>query len=211
MSFILLILLLTGFADFTNGINIAAPNRKLGRKTNLKVVDLKEVEKNLIEDLKGVLQDVSLKTTRLYNIMGQKALKQCPPQWTKLDDLCYYLQPYWKTTWSGAQSSCLKLNANLVVMDSEEKMGSFIAFLTDETLGRASTSIWIGGFEYLYKGTWFWINGSPLNMTSDSVPPDEIEFDVTWPRRCLTWNTSNETASVSCEDILPFVCVRGSM
>ncbi|XP_072020400.1 macrophage mannose receptor 1-like [Amphiura filiformis] len=85
----------------------------------------------------------------------------CPAGWTLFGDSCYYVSLDDSSTWTGSQTSCEGLNANLVSIHGADEQ----SFLTNRAsiLGE---NLWIGLHDTMGEGNFVWTDGSPLDFTS---------------------------------------------
>nr|XP_021510951.1 C-type lectin domain family 9 member A [Meriones unguiculatus] len=85
----------------------------------------------------------------------------CPLNWIQKGKSCYYAFKSWNM-WNHSKENCLKEDASLLQIESEEEM-DFIHSM--RTLREAE--YWVGLFQDGLSGSWFWQDGSSL---SDLLP-----------------------------------------
>ncbi|KAM9399007.1 receptor-type tyrosine-protein phosphatase H-like isoform 2-T2 [Salvelinus alpinus] len=78
----------------------------------------------------------------------------CPEGWRRFGCSCYYLSTERKA-WNESRQDCLERGADLVIINSEEEQTFINGF---ESFSLA----WIGLTDSVTKGTWKWVDGTPL-------------------------------------------------
>ncbi|XP_067828972.1 CD209 antigen-like protein C isoform X2 [Heptranchias perlo] len=76
---------------------------------------------------------------------------QCPDQWSRFEQNCYYFSSS-ETTWDEAQKSCTSMDANLLVINSAEEQ----VYLQ----GNLNDNHWIGLSDSVEEGNWSWVDGT---------------------------------------------------
>ncbi|XP_058849532.1 asialoglycoprotein receptor 1-like [Acipenser ruthenus] len=85
----------------------------------------------------------------------ERVCKACPEKWVESNGKCYYFSTD-TMNWNSSQASCVSVEADLVIIESEEEQ----KFL----LKKAKTdSYWIGLTDAVNEGVWLWVDGTPLN------------------------------------------------
>ncbi|KAJ8358030.1 hypothetical protein AAFF_G00042690 [Aldrovandia affinis] len=84
----------------------------------------------------------------------KRVCRPCPEGWEQRNSTCYYFSTERKS-WNDSRSECLKQEADLVIIESEEEQ-DFIFKHTREGV------YWIGLSDSETEGTWLWVDGTPL-------------------------------------------------
>ncbi|XP_058654902.1 galactose-specific lectin nattectin-like isoform X2 [Onychostoma macrolepis] len=110
----------------------------------------------------------------------------CESGWSRYGKRCFKIfnNPM---TWKDAEVTCLNHGGNLASVHSNKEQ-AFIKLLVS-----SSESFWIGGYDAVSEGTWFWSDGSKMNFQLWS-PGEPNNLGV------QNWNDQQ------CTDKLPFVC-----
>ncbi|XP_072557119.1 uncharacterized protein [Paramormyrops kingsleyae] len=82
----------------------------------------------------------------------QKPCRPCPQGWEPFNSSCYFISKDQKS-WKDSRIECLKLGADLVIMESNEEQG-FFKGKTDD--------YWIGLTYYTKTSDWIWLDGRSL-------------------------------------------------
>ncbi|KAJ8388239.1 hypothetical protein AAFF_G00136100 [Aldrovandia affinis] len=100
----------------------------------------------------------------------KRVCRPCPEGWEESDSKCYYVSTE-RRSWRDSRSDCLKLGADLVIIESIEEQ-EFISKLTNR---KGEDLYWIGLSET--EGTWLWVDGTPLQEDKEfwwgAEPGDE--------------------------------------
>ncbi|KAL1261850.1 hypothetical protein QQF64_007115 [Cirrhinus molitorella] len=104
-------------------------------------------------------------------------------------------------TWKDAEVTCLDHGGNLASVHSHGEH-DFIKGLV-----KSSKTFWIGGFDAVSEGTWFWSDGSKMKFTlwSPTEPNNQggVEHCIETNFRAKgLWNDQK------CTNKLTFVCAR---
>ncbi|XP_055766455.1 receptor-type tyrosine-protein phosphatase H-like [Salvelinus fontinalis] len=78
----------------------------------------------------------------------------CPEGWRRFGCSCYYLSTEEKS-WNESRQDCLERGADLVIINSEEEQTFINGF-------ESFRFAWIGLTDSVTKGTWKWVDGTPL-------------------------------------------------
>uniref|UniRef100_A0A4W5QZB8 C-type lectin domain-containing protein n=1 Tax=Hucho hucho TaxID=62062 RepID=A0A4W5QZB8_9TELE len=88
-------------------------------------------------------------------VYGTPAGRPCPEGWKKSGSSCYYTTTVIKT-WEESRKDCNERGAHLVIINSKEEQ-TFI-----NGLNGPGNETWIGLTNVDTKGTWKWVDGTPL-------------------------------------------------
>ncbi|XP_071552153.1 P-selectin-like [Panulirus ornatus] len=75
-------------------------------------------------------------------------------------------------TWPVSRAECQKLNADLVVIDSLEKMEAVAYYLSQESNAVSGYVYWVGG-QRSASGDWTWVNSKNIDLKSHIWLPNE--------------------------------------
>ncbi|XP_067396972.1 killer cell lectin-like receptor subfamily F member 1 [Emydura macquarii macquarii] len=120
--------------------------------------------------------------------------KLCPSDWQLHGDKCYWLSKERKA-WTGSREDCSRKSSRMLVIQTQEEMD----FIQDVI--RGASYIWIGLNVTPSKGTWTWVDGSPL---------DPARFRVSGSaegNRC-GWIKSSRIGSETCDSELKWICQK---
>uniref|UniRef100_A0AAV2L344 C-type lectin domain-containing protein n=1 Tax=Knipowitschia caucasica TaxID=637954 RepID=A0AAV2L344_KNICA len=81
----------------------------------------------------------------------------CENGWTPFDSRCYKFFNR-KSSWMDAETSCLRVGANLVSVHSLEE-NTFIGDLIFKATG-SNTGTWLGGTDAVVNNRWMWSDGT---------------------------------------------------
>ncbi|KAE8289164.1 CD209 antigen-like protein C DC-SIGN-related protein 2 [Larimichthys crocea] len=94
----------------------------------------------------------------------KKVCKPCKDGWLLFQSKCYlFHEPYYWKNWEESRKECKGMNADLVVIESQEEQ-HFINNHTKEG-SYADNGYWIGLSNKDVTNTWMWVNGSNLTVT----------------------------------------------
>ncbi|XP_072557117.1 uncharacterized protein [Paramormyrops kingsleyae] len=93
----------------------------------------------------------------------QKPCRPCPQDWELFQSSCYFISQDQKS-WMDSRIECLKLGADLVIMESKEEQ-DFIKGKTDNH--------WIGLKYNAEKNVWIWLDGRSLTGFQEPSPHDQ--------------------------------------
>ncbi|XP_038842304.1 CD209 antigen-like protein A [Salvelinus namaycush] len=146
---------------------------------------------------------VGRRTVLRYTIDKLTLVLMCPKGWKKFgSSSCYYLSAE-KKPWEYAEQDCLGRGTHLVIINSDEEQ----KFLT-----ALRTISWIGLTERETKGTWKWVDGTPLTtwywaekQPDNSGPNGEEDCAEMNCAYCDPVYTFND---VGCTDERNWICER---
>nr|XP_023669445.1 CD209 antigen-like [Paramormyrops kingsleyae] len=98
----------------------------------------------------------------------QKPCRPCPQDWEPFNSNCYFISMEQKS-WKDSRIECLKLGADLVIMESKEEQGFF---------NGKNDNHWIG-LTYVEKKGWIWLDGRSLTGCEEyrhSPVTDQVPF-----------------------------------
>ncbi|KAL0977952.1 hypothetical protein UPYG_G00163720 [Umbra pygmaea] len=84
-------------------------------------------------------------------------VRPCPEGWSKFEFSCYYITSV-KKTWVESREDCNDRGADLVVINNLEEQ------LFVNRLSGSGSNIWIGLTGSDTKGTWTWVDDTPLTI-----------------------------------------------
>ncbi|XP_053438599.1 CD209 antigen-like [Nycticebus coucang] len=100
-------------------------------------------------------EDIYQQVTQLNAVVGHLC-RPCPWDWTFFQGNCYFFSSI-QRNWHDSMTACQEVGAQLVVIKSTEEQ-DFLR-LQVSTKDRYT---WIGLSDLTHKGTWQWVDGSPL-------------------------------------------------
>ncbi|XP_049644234.1 CD209 antigen-like protein C [Suncus etruscus] len=95
---------------------------------------------------------------RLSDSLG-RLCQHCPWGWELFQGSCYWFSRS-QNTWKSSISACQRMNAQLVVINSEEEE----IFLQSWEI-RHEKRTWIGLSDHHNEGSWQWVDGSHFNIS----------------------------------------------
>ncbi|XP_033181796.1 asialoglycoprotein receptor 1-like isoform X3 [Anabas testudineus] len=128
----------------------------------------------------------------------QMKLETCPTKWNKFGNRCYFLSPS-MGDWSNSKKSCENLDAQLVIISSEEEQ-KFITSLGVEA--------WIGLTDQNTHPVWKWVDGTVVNTTywkkdqPDNYMNNEHCAEISTGGYSSNWN------DLPCTDNVKFICEK---
>ncbi|KAI2656998.1 Galactose-specific lectin nattectin [Labeo rohita] len=81
----------------------------------------------------------------------------CQSEWTQFGRRCFKVFNN-AVSWKDAEMSCLNYGGNLASVHSYKEY-TFLKLLISST-----KTFWIGGYDVVSEGTWFWSDGSKMNF-----------------------------------------------
>ncbi|XP_022784918.1 uncharacterized protein LOC111325373 [Stylophora pistillata] len=96
----------------------------------------------------------------------------CYPPWTELKRHCYLVVEARANRWANAMSQCLKFNAQMIIISSEEE-NEFVKELAKVYLRekkRTRAQMWLGLRKMHVIGNFLWVDGSPLDGYTNWTP-----------------------------------------
>ncbi|KAK9963345.1 hypothetical protein ABG768_006537 [Culter alburnus] len=127
----------------------------------------------------------------------------CRSGWTQHGNRCFRVFNQ-AMIWKDAEMTCLDHGGNLASVHSQEE-NAFIKRLIS-----SSKSFWIGGYDAVSEGTWFWSDGSKMNVQLWN--PGEPNNSGT-TEHCIEMNYAGAKNwnDQECTDKLPFVCASSDL
>ncbi|XP_018918688.1 galactose-specific lectin nattectin-like isoform X1 [Cyprinus carpio] len=121
----------------------------------------------------------------------------CETGWSRHGKRCFKVFNDPKS-WKDAEVTCLNHGGNLASVHNN-KEHAFIKLLVS-----SSKSFWIGGYDAVSEGTWFWSDGSKMNFRLWNAGEPNNKFD----EDCIETNFGGEGNwnDKPCIYQLPFVC-----
>ncbi|XP_059371994.1 ladderlectin-like isoform X2 [Carassius carassius] len=122
----------------------------------------------------------------------------CQSGWARYGRTCFrvFNGPL---SWSDAEATCLTYGGNLASVHSTLEY----AFI--KSVISSSNSYWIGGYDAVSEGKWFWSDGSKMNfkLWNPKEPNNLGGFED-----CIQMNfgAAGNWNDQKCSDKLPFVC-----
>ncbi|XP_040893045.1 C-type lectin domain family 4 member M-like isoform X2 [Toxotes jaculatrix] len=124
----------------------------------------------------------------------------CPDNWIKFGNSCYSFSTS-KKSWSDSRQSCEKLDAQLVIVSSEEEQTFLSVFV----------NTWIGLTDEEEENVWKWVDGSVVNTTYwKNGQPDNKGYKN--DEDCVQTNSAsndlNNWNDLTCTEDLHFMCEK---
>ncbi|XP_026137207.1 galactose-specific lectin nattectin-like [Carassius auratus] len=121
----------------------------------------------------------------------------CETGWSRHGNRCFKAFNGPKS-WKDAEVRCLNSGGNLASVHSFKEQ----AFL--KLLVSSSKAFWIGGYDAVSEGTWFWSDGSKMNFHAWNSGEPNNKYD----EHCMETNYGAEGNwnDRKCTVELPFVC-----
>ncbi|XP_048015844.1 galactose-specific lectin nattectin-like [Megalobrama amblycephala] len=138
--------------------------------------------------------------------VGNKRCSECKEGWVSYECRCFKFFSN-RYTWARAEKTCLDYGGNLASVHSHEEYMFVQNLVRHET--QSTTSTWIGGYDAVEEGVWFWSDGTKMNYQIWSPGnPNNHGYE-----HCIqindvhgNWNDNK------CHAEMPFVCAyRTSM
>ncbi|XP_057692862.1 galactose-specific lectin nattectin-like [Corythoichthys intestinalis] len=145
----------------------------------------------LLCGLTGLLTGVGSFPSKMFKDMS------CPEGWTQLDCKCYIYQSEARD-FADAEAVCQILGGNMVSITSDLE-NAVVQELSD-----ADTSVWIGLYDNIEDGTYFWTDGTNNDYDNfgDSQPDSTSGNCVEMETESGTWLTED------CTNEYPYVCIK---
>uniref|UniRef100_A0A3B3SA37 C-type lectin domain-containing protein n=1 Tax=Paramormyrops kingsleyae TaxID=1676925 RepID=A0A3B3SA37_9TELE len=89
----------------------------------------------------------------VFSVFAEKPCRPCPQGWEPFNSSCYFISMEQKS-WKDSRIECLKLGADLVIMESKEEQ-EFIN-------GKYPYNHWIGLTYNTETKDWIWLDGRSL-------------------------------------------------
>ncbi|XP_051263052.1 C-type lectin domain family 4 member M-like isoform X2 [Dicentrarchus labrax] len=90
----------------------------------------------------------------------QKVCQPCLDGWVQFQSSCYFFfDNSWKS-WERSRDKCKEINANLVVIESQEEQ----EFINNHTKDQEDYGYWIGLSSKDVMGKWMWVNGRNVSV-----------------------------------------------
>ncbi|XP_045194632.2 perlucin-like [Mercenaria mercenaria] len=102
----------------------------------------------------------------------------CQSGWNGYRDSCYQFNVVNKQSWSDAKNECHKVNAHLVVIETQEENDFLAAHLnglisSTDIHHDSASSVWIGGSDDDTEGFWEWSDINKLILEYTNWAPGE--------------------------------------
>nr|XP_023676859.1 CD209 antigen-like protein C [Paramormyrops kingsleyae] len=128
--------------------NLTKEKEQIQENHSSLISDNNQLKKNF----KAVLDKSHHLTSYCDTTEIQKPCRPCPQGWEPFNSSCYFISMEQKS-WKDSRIECLKLGADLVIMESKEEQ-DFIKGKTDNH--------WIGLKYNAEKNVWIWLDGRSL-------------------------------------------------
>ncbi|XP_053485689.1 lactose-binding lectin l-2-like isoform X1 [Ictalurus furcatus] len=159
-----------------------------------------DVEKPLSEGYFDQLVQEAMKQTEVGTCLGC-----CPFGWVKYNGYCYSYHSS-KIDWASAEKHCLKFNANLMSVHSQND------YLMAKALIRAFDPVepptWLGLSDCQKKNEWFWSDGTKVTFTKWNQ--NEPNFRNGECCVHMNWGTQRDWNDIPCDQSFPFLCAKKS-
>ncbi|XP_067394294.1 killer cell lectin-like receptor subfamily F member 1 [Emydura macquarii macquarii] len=129
-------------------------------KNETRIVNSTECSSHL-EDFRSRLKPI-LCEPHHGSLAEGSGCKLCPRDWQLYGDNCYWLSKERKA-WTGSHEDCSQKSSHMLVIQTQEEMD----FIQDVI--RGESYVWIGLNMTPPRGTWTWVDGSPLDPARFSV------------------------------------------
>ncbi|KAM4856132.1 CD209 antigen-like protein E [Urocitellus parryii] len=106
-----------------------------------------------------------VKQEKMYQELTQlkaavdRLCRPCPWDWTFFQGHCYFFSKS-QRNWHDSVTACQEVGAQLVVINSDEEQ-SFL-----QQTSNIQGSAWLGLSDLNKEGAWYWVDGSPLSLSS---------------------------------------------
>ncbi|XP_017289091.1 ladderlectin-like [Kryptolebias marmoratus] len=129
----------------------------------------------------------------------------CPRGWTPIFGRCFKYVPT-HLTWAQAERNCLSMHGNLASVHSLAEYHRIQWLIL--RCSHYSRTAWIGGFDAVQEGLWFWADGSFMRFTNWC--PGEPNNAYFGRQHCMQMNYSGRRCwdDHVCNVRIPSVCVR---
>ncbi|XP_016311935.1 galactose-specific lectin nattectin-like [Sinocyclocheilus anshuiensis] len=122
----------------------------------------------------------------------------CESGWIRYGRRCFRVFNH-PVTWRDAEVSCLNHGGNLASVHNLKEY-TFLKLMIS-----SSRSYWIGGYDAVSEGTWFWSDGSKMNfkLWNPGEPNNQKHVE-----HCIEMNygATGFWNDQECTDKVPFVC-----
>nr|ADO28375.1 lactose-binding lectin l-2 [Ictalurus furcatus] len=149
-----------------------------------------------------------------FDQLVQEAIKQnvkgtcpgcCPFGWVKYNGYCYSYHAS-KMDWASAEKHCLKFNANLMSVHTENDYQLAKALI--RTFDPVEPPTWLGLSDCQKKNEWFWSDGTTLKFTKWN--PNEPNFEKGECCVHMNWDSKRDWNDIPCDQSFPFLCAKKS-
>ncbi|XP_030285706.1 galactose-specific lectin nattectin-like isoform X2 [Sparus aurata] len=133
-----------------------------------------------------------------------EVVPSCPGGWTGYNDRCFLYIPS-LMSWANAEKHCQTQGGNLASVHSFDEQRAIQTMIQRQTFMYPRT--WLGGYDAMQEGTWFWSDGTPFHFTYWAPgQPDNFLF----AQHCLSMNYGDERKfdDHRCDFREPFVCAK---
>ncbi|XP_042564543.1 ladderlectin-like isoform X2 [Clupea harengus] len=134
-------------------------------------------------------------------------LHTCPQFWIRNGTRCFKFVPKARS-WAESERHCLAIGGNLASVHSTDEYRFIQELIREHTGGTPRT--WIGGYDAVKEGVWFWSDGSRFDYTNWSTGQPDNHGGK---EHCVEMNFADPllTNDGSCHTISPSVCAVQSV